>query len=206
MRYNGNMQIDTERLMIRHFKDQDIEALFDLLKDEEVNIYLPWFPLKSLAETRTFYEKRLKDRRYSFAICLKEQDRVIGYVCVSEDESHDFGYALNKNYWHKGIMTEACKAIVEYLKDDGIPYITATHDLNNIRSGKVMRNIGMKYHYAYKERWMPKDIDVIFCFYQMNFDGSDYVYRQYLTMYPEVVIEDEHKRLKGESDDQSGVF
>ncbi len=39
------------------------------------------------------------------------------------------------------------------LRQDGIPYITATHDKNNPRSGDVMRRLGMKYCYSYEEQW-----------------------------------------------------
>lgn len=47
----GISGLDTERLILRRFKDQDTEALFLLLKDEEVNTFLPWLPVKSLEET-----------------------------------------------------------------------------------------------------------------------------------------------------------
>ena len=42
--------------------------LYLLVKDEEVNTFLPWFPVKNMEETRAFYEKRLKNQEYYFAI------------------------------------------------------------------------------------------------------------------------------------------
>ena len=48
-------RIETERLILRKFTQEDIEALYCILKDEEVNTFLPWFPLKSLAEARAFF-------------------------------------------------------------------------------------------------------------------------------------------------------
>ena len=70
--------------------------------------------------------------------------------------------------------------MVEDLKKDGIPYITATHDVKNPRSGGVMRRLGMKYRYSYEERWQPKDLTVTFRMYQLNLDGNrDRVYRGY---------------------------
>ena len=77
-------------------------------------------------------------------------------------------------------MTEAGKAVIEQGKKDGIPYLTATHDRNNPRSGGVMKNIGMKYQYSYEEQWQPKDLCVTFRMYQINLDGqNDRVYRKY---------------------------
>lgn len=99
---------------------------------------------------------------------------------VSTDDSYDFGYGLHKEFWHKGIVTEAGKAVIEQLKKDGIPYITATHDVNNPRSGGVMKQLGMKYQYSYEEQWQPKDILVTFRMYQLNLDEDiNRVYKKY---------------------------
>ena len=63
---------------------------------------------------------------------------------------------------------------------DGVPYITATHDKNNPRSGGVMKQLGMKYQYSYEEQWQPKNIPVIFRMYQLNLDGDQTrVYQKY---------------------------
>ena len=40
-------ELKTERLILRKFTDRDINALFLILKDEEVNTFLPWFPVKN---------------------------------------------------------------------------------------------------------------------------------------------------------------
>lgn len=86
-----------------------------------------------------------KPQAYAYAICLKKDNYPIGYIKVDMDEGHDFGYGLRKEFWHQGIVTEAGKAVIEQVKKDGLPYITATHDINNPRSGGVMKQIGMKY-------------------------------------------------------------
>ena len=80
----------------------------------------------------------------------------IGCIHINGDDSHDLGYSIKKEFWHKGICTEACQAVIDMLKQINIPYITATHDVNNPRSGKVMQAIGMKYQYSYEEYWQPK--------------------------------------------------
>ena len=63
------------------------------------------------------------------------------------EEHHDFGYGLRKEFWHMGIVAEAGKNVVDHVKNDGLPYITATHDRNNPRSGNVMQKLGMTYCY-----------------------------------------------------------
>lgn len=107
------------------------------------------------------------------------------------DDSHDLGYALHKEFWHKRIACEASMALINQLKKDGIPYITATHDKNNPRSGKVMQRIGMKYCYSYKEYWRPKNFFVTFRMYQLNLDKQkDRVYQKYWNLYDTHFIEE----------------
>ena len=177
--------LNTERLILRKFTEDDMEALYAIYSDEEVNRFLPWFPLKNLEETRTFFEERYetqyeKPQAYAYAICMKTDNVPIGYINVDMEDHHDFGYGLRKEFWHRGIVTEAAKAVIKQVKMDGLPYITATHDRNNPRSGGVMRNVGMKYQYSYEEQWQPKDIPVTFRMYQLNLDGNEErVYRKY---------------------------
>lgn len=177
--------IETERLILRKFTENDLKAFYQIYSDEEVNTFLPWFPLKTMEEARRFYEsscetKYREKNAYNYAACLKKDNIPIGYINVSMDNSFDFGYGLRKEFWHRGIITEAGKAVVEQLRKDGIPYITATHDINNPRSGGVMKQLGMKYQYSYEEQWQPKDFPVIFRMYQLNLDGNeDRVYDKY---------------------------
>ena len=178
-------ELKTERLILRKFTDRDINALFLILKDEEANTFLPWFPVKNMEEAKSFFEeqyasKYAQPQGYAYAICLKEDNFPIGYINVNMGESHDFGYGLRKEFWHKGITSEAAKAIVQQVKKDGLPYLTATHDRNNPRSGLVMQRAGMKYCYSYEEQWQPKNFPVVFRMYQINFDGNEeFVYKKY---------------------------
>ena len=177
--------LETERLILRKFTEEDLEALFLILKDEQVNTFLPWYPMKDLEETKKFYEERYaakygQPQAYAYAICLKSGNYPIGYINVDMEEHHDFGYGLRKEFWHRGIATEAGKAVIEQVRKDGLPYITATHDINNPRSGSVMQACGMTYCYSFEEQWQPKNLRVTFRLYQLNLDGSrDRMCRKY---------------------------
>ena len=146
---------------------------------------MTWRPCIKYTATRKFFEDRYaslyaEPQAYAYAICLKRGNRPIGYVKVDMAEPHDFGYGLRAEFWHQGIATEAGRAVTAQVKRDGLPYITATHDVNNPRSGGVMRQIGMKYQYSYEEQWQPKDLLVTFRLYQLNLDGNgSRVYQKY---------------------------
>lgn len=177
--------LETERLILRKFTEDDLNALFNIYKDKEVNTFLPWLPLKSMEEAKVFFNEQYieaykQPNGYKYAICLKTDNLPVGYVNVSMEDSHDFGYGLLKQFWKQGIVTEASKAVVEQLKKDGIVYITATHDINNPSSGSVMKKLGMQYQYSYEEQWQPKNILVTFRMYQLNFDNNkERIYKKY---------------------------
>lgn len=177
--------LETERLILRKFKKNDLEAMYKIYSDKEVNRFLPWFPLGSLEDTRLFYQecfanKYTRECGYDYAICLREEDYPVGYINVSTRADHDLGYGLRKEFWHRGIVTEASKEVIKQLRKDGMPYITATHDVHNPRSGEVMKKLGMKYQYSYEEQWQPKNILVTFRMYQLNLDGNkNRIYKKY---------------------------
>lgn len=190
--------LTTPRLLLRRFTSEDAPAMWELLRDEEVNTFLPWFPVQTLEEARQHLRERYlsqysRARSYHYAVCLRETGQLIGYANVSDTEARDLGYGFRKEFWHQGFATEAARAVVEQLRRDGVPYITATHDVNNPHSGAVMRKLGMEYQYSYEEQWQPKNILVTFRMYQLNLDGKDRVYRAYWEQYPHFVEEEFHE-------------
>ncbi len=195
MNAQNTPMLETERLVLRKFTGDDIEAIFEINRDVEVNTYLPWFPLKSLDEAKEFFHEKYaaayeQPRAYRYAVCMKADNVPIGYVHVGMEDSHDLGYGLRREFWHKGIATKAGKAVLKRIKEDGLTHVTATHDVNNPRSGEVMKRLGMKYQYTYEELWQPKSILVSFRMYQMNLDGrGDRIYRGYWDRYPVHYIE-----------------
>lgn len=187
--------LETERLILRTFSESDVEAIFTILSNEEVNEFLPMFPLKTLQEAKRYLHDRYLDSQkmseeYHYAICFKEDRVPIGYIDVNGGESHDLGYGLRKEFWNQGIVTEAGRSVIEQLKKDGVSFITATHDVNNPGSGAVMKKLGMTYRYSYEEYWQPKGFLVTFRMYQLNLDGqTDRVYQGYWNRYPVHFVE-----------------
>lgn len=190
-------EIKTKRLILRKFTAEDKEALFEILSDIEVNRFLPWFPLRSLSEAEEFLEREYLSfyagsvEGYKYAVCDIESSAPIGYLNLSGEESRDLGYGLKKEFWNKGIITEAATAAIELFRSEGVGYITATHDINNPASGRVMQKIGMKYMYSYEELWEPKGYPVTFRMYQLNLNAEpDWVYMGYWNTRPKHFIEE----------------
>lgn len=183
----------TKRLILRKFNELDLLEIYKIYSDEDINIFLPWFPIKNMKEANELYYNFYlanyeKKEAYLYAICLKD-NKAIGYLHLSIEDSHDLGYALLKEYQGNGYVLEGALALIEILKKEGFKYITATHDILNYKSGRVMQKLGMQYMYTYQELWQPKNKIVYFRLYQLNIDKVDRVYEKYLKESPQSFYE-----------------
>lgn len=172
-----NDEILTDRLILRKFTPKDFNSLFSILSDEKTNEFLPWPIATKFDDAIAFYNdkiiKKYKTKGYYYAICLKNDNIPIGYIKVNGDKTHELGYGLRSEFRHNGLMRESLSALLNKLKEDGVKYITATHDVKNYRSGNVMKSIGMKYLYSYRILWEPKNVFVTFRLYILNLDSND---------------------------------
>lgn len=152
--HKGTQTIETERLILRRFRVEDAQAMYDnWASDIEVTKYMTWPTHGNVEDSRAIltdwvqgYEKA---DSYLWAIALKEKgDQPIGSISVvafdERSEKAEIGYCIGKSWWHRGIMTEALRAVMSYLFDEvGFQRLEACHDVNNPNSGAVMRKCGM---------------------------------------------------------------
>lgn len=185
MNTSQNTPVLTEGdLLLRRFTEGDIPALFALYADREINKFLPWFPLETQAQAEALFREKYETFYrnpvgYRYAVCLQADDLPIGYIHLETDGAHDLGYALRREFWGQGIMTRAARMVLAQAKADGMPFVTATHDRENPRSGAVMQRLGMRCAYSYTELWQPKNIPVVFRMYQISFDPAAPLYTVY---------------------------
>lgn len=156
MTHLGTQYIETDRLILHRFELSDAQAMFDnWASDDEVTKYLTWPSYTDVAAVEQKLEQwvsRYADAdRYHWAIVLKgngpEPIGSIGACHWHEDEEvPEIGYCMGKRWWHRGIMSEALGAVIDFLFDRvGVERIIARHDVNNPHSGGVMRKCGMKF-------------------------------------------------------------
>ena len=155
MQHKGTLELDTDRLALRKFRNNDAQTMFqNWASDPSVTRYLHWSAHKKIEETQQIIDMWCgcySDKKfYQWAITLKDSDMLIGSISVvriDEDVSEcEIGYCIGKQWWSQGITTEACKKVVQFLFDQvGANRISAKHCVENIASGKVMQKCGMKY-------------------------------------------------------------
>lgn len=156
MKHCGTVILETERLLLRRFELSDAQALYDnWASDPKVTKYLMW-PTHQNVEVservvRDWVESYNKENYYQWAIVLKgESDQPIGDIAVvNMDEAVSMvhiGYCIGSPWWHKGITSEALKAVIDFMfQKVGAERIESRHDPKNPNSGAVMKKCGMKY-------------------------------------------------------------
>lgn len=156
MKNSGTQRIETDRLILRRYVIEDADAMYkNWASDSEVTKFLMWQPHPSVDVSRGIIEDWLKEysdeKYYHWAIVLKANgDEPIGGISVvhmNEDISMvHIGYCLGRAWWRRGIMSEALKAVMDFMFDTvEVNRVEARHDPRNPNSGKVMQKCGMKY-------------------------------------------------------------
>ena len=160
-------RIETDRLILRPLQMRDAKDLFAYARDPEVSRHVLWDAHKSIWETRRFLRfARNQYRRGfpgSFAIELKDGGRMIGtigFMWVNPDyKSAEVGYSLSRDYWNRGIMTEALRATLRFgFEELKLNRIEAQHDTENPASGKVMAHCGMQFEGVMRQRIVNKGV------------------------------------------------
>lgn len=156
MKNCGTQRIETDRLILRRYVIEDADAMYkNWASDSEVTKFLTWQPHSSVEVSRGIIENWLKEysdeKYYQWAIVLKDNgNEPIGDISVgqmNEDISMvHIGYCLGRAWWRRGIMSEALKAVMDFMFDTvEVNRVESRHDPMNPNSGKVMQKCGMKY-------------------------------------------------------------
>ena len=146
--------IETERLILREIKIEDALDMYEYSSDEMTNRYVTYDLYKSIDDAYNsinyFFLNRDETKQLNaFAIVYKENNKMIGTVDASsifKEDNVEVGYVLNRDYWNKGLMTEAMEVYLRYLiNEKKIRRIELSHHPKNIGSQKVALKLGFVY-------------------------------------------------------------
>lgn len=114
--------VETERLYLRQRLVIDAKDVFAYASLPEVTWRASFPPVKTVEEEAYYLEhilpKRWEEQKIpsGYGICLKGTNTVIGSVDFNHrhaDDVLEMGYLLHPDYWGKGLMTEAARALLE---------------------------------------------------------------------------------------------
>lgn len=147
-------ELETPRLLLRKLNPGDAADMFEYASDPEVAKDVTWEAHRSIEDSRNFIasvlEKYAKKTTSEWGLVLKENGRLVG-TCgfvwwKPEHAKAEFGYALSRKYWGRGLMTEAAAAVMTFSFDKmKLHRLEARCITTNTGSEKVMLKNGMKY-------------------------------------------------------------
>ena len=133
---------ETRRLILRRYKKEDAQDLFEYLSDKEVVKYEPHKPLTFDETTENLVWRISTDEM--IAVELKHSHKMIGnvYMGKRDFEALELGYVFNRNYWGYGYAAESCKALIGRAFLNSIHRIYAECDPDNRSSWKLLETLG----------------------------------------------------------------
>lgn len=148
--------IETERLVLRPFRQDDLADLYEYASVDGVGEMAGWSHHKSVDTSQRILNLFIEEDK-TFAIVFKENGKVIGSLGIEkygmEDKLTEFdgylgreiGYVLSKDYWGRGIMPEAVRAVIDYLFGDiGLDFLICGYFDFNAQSRRVQEKCGFK--------------------------------------------------------------
>ena len=146
--------LETNRLLLRRWREEDAEDVYEYAKSSNVGPRAGWKPHENLEETKGIL-KMFIEQDETWAIVLKETNKVIGSLGMHKAEVHyekTLGYVLGEAYWGQGLIKEAAIAAMRYMFDEeGITQISVYHFPFNNQSKRVIEKIGFRYTGIKKE-------------------------------------------------------
>ena len=146
-------ELRTSRLLLRPFQLSDAEAMEVWINDREIaantrTIEYPYPPGSGKKWIEKHPQTWLDGKSAVFAICELESGDLMGAIGLEIDRDHhhaELGYWLGRQFWNRGICTEAAAAVLKFgLKQLGLNKVHAHYLLRNPASGRILEKIGMK--------------------------------------------------------------
>jgi len=154
--------IPAGRVRLRPLADADVPALFAVFSDEQVMRYWSTPPMRDVAEAQAL----LDDIRASFqqralfqwGVARREDDRVIGTCTLFNLDRRngraELGYALARDCWGQGLMSDALVALVAYAFGPlDLRRLEADVDPRNAASIRIVERLGFVREGLLRERW-----------------------------------------------------
>ena len=144
---------ETDRLILRKYKDSDLNDLFDYLSNPRVVEFEPYKPM-TMEEVKNNLKWRISTDEM-IAVELKSNQKMIGniYLGKRDFDSLEIGFVFNESYWKNGYAQESCEKLIELAFNNGIHRIFAECDPNNKNSWCLLEKMNFT-----REGYLKKNV------------------------------------------------
>ncbi len=143
--------LETQRLILRGFTEDDVDDAYEYCIDPEVGPAAGWAPHKNKAETMTIIRSFI-EKQEVWAVVEKETDKVIGSLGLHLDTKRTssdvkmIGYVLASPSWGKGYASEMVRRVLAYAFEElHLGMVSVYHYTFNERSKRVIEKAGFTF-------------------------------------------------------------
>lgn len=150
---------ETERLILRRFRKDDLDDLYDYLSDAEVVKYEPYKPMNRKEAEICLHERMASDDM--IAVELKSGGKLIGNVYLGKRDCRalEIGFVFYRGYWGKGYAKESCGKLAAMAFSAGVHRIYAECDPENRASWRLLEALGFEREAHFRQNvyfWMDE--------------------------------------------------
>jgi len=145
------MILETDRLILRPWVEDDAEELYKYAKDPDVGPMAGW-PVHASVENSREIIRAVLSAPETYAVCMKETGKPVGSIglhrndLATQDDEYELGYWLGKPYWGQGLIPEASREVLRYAFEDlGMNRIWCGYYDGNEKSRRVQVKLGFEY-------------------------------------------------------------
>jgi RimJ/RimL family protein N-acetyltransferase len=150
MRPENNLQLETERLLLRSMLESDFDELLLVFTDPKVMAAFN-HPLFTHEQMERWLQRNLDHQnQYGyglFSVILKETGELIGNCGLEQMDdmsAAELGYDFRSEFWNQGYATEAACAVRDYAFDVlHLPHLISLIRVGNLASRRVAEKVGM---------------------------------------------------------------
>lgn len=157
--------IETERLILRPWRDDDAASLFKYASDPDVGPIAGWPPHTSVENSREII-RTVFDPPETYAVVLKSTGEPVGSCGIMfSDGLHsadmgqregEIGYWIGKPYWGQGLIPEAVSALLSRgFNDLSLDAVWCGYYDGNTKSKRVCEKSGFRFHHTNKDITSP---------------------------------------------------
>ncbi|MBR4290866.1 MAG: GNAT family N-acetyltransferase [Oscillospiraceae bacterium] len=140
------MKLLTKRCLIRNFRLEDADDLYQVLSDRQVMKHVE--PVFNMEKTKAFIETAgLCEPPLVYAIVWNATGKVIGHAIfhIYEGSSYEIGWILSRDHWGMGIADEVTKALIGFAAHAGADSCVIECSPQQIASRKIAAKNGFTY-------------------------------------------------------------
>lgn len=161
-------EMTTTHLFLQKISLRHVADVFDYAKNPLVGPNAGWKAHEDLIETENFIKYAMKKRDFGqpgiYVITHREDQKVIGTIEIHSFKEYkgEIGFVLHPDYWGKGLILEAAKAIIVYgFEVLNLERLQYGYFLTNTRSERVSQKLGFQFEGILRKKFKNYDDSII---------------------------------------------